>query len=86
MAHAPSLPLLLLVALVIPYVWTATVNRTIDDFYGDPVAQTYATFGDGWSFCANCVNRALSPSGAFDHTYAVSGGTNVTLQFVGNKL
>ncbi|KAF7369098.1 hypothetical protein MVEN_00237000 [Mycena venus] len=96
----PILPWLLFCGLVswIPCALAASVNRTIDDTFGDPATGLNPTFGpSGWranNFCKfvpihmKCGDWAPNDSFTFKHTYhfTYSASTYLSLQFTGTAI
>ncbi|KAJ6551591.1 hypothetical protein B0H19DRAFT_1264248 [Mycena capillaripes] len=82
-AHIQLFPLLFFVGLA----W-ASVNRTIDDHFGDQATGVYPTFSDGWNVCESGCTGIRDPAGAFDQTYVFSDNANVdvTLRFSGTAI
>ncbi|KAJ7841042.1 hypothetical protein B0H14DRAFT_3694851 [Mycena olivaceomarginata] len=92
--------LLLFVASAIPHVLAASVNRTIDDTFGDPATGALPTLGPtGWfdDFCKVFLPLAVDcPTGhwapdkkdAFNQTYhfTYSAADFLTLQFTGTAI
>lgn len=83
---AHFLPLLFSLCLAIPRV-CASVNRTIDDRFGDQATGLYPKLSDGWNACESGCTGIRNPAGAFDQTYVFSdnASVDVTLQFSGKK-
>ncbi|KAJ7319035.1 hypothetical protein DFH08DRAFT_819470 [Mycena albidolilacea] len=95
-----TLLLLLFVASAIPHVLAASVNRTIDDTFGDPATGALPTLGPtGWfdDFCEVFLPLAVDcPTGhwapdkkdAFNQTYhfTYSAADFLTLQFTGTAI
>ncbi|KAF7369097.1 hypothetical protein MVEN_00236800 [Mycena venus] len=96
----PILPWLLFggLASCIPRVLAASVNRTIDDTFGDSATGLNPTFGpSGWQaddFCIfvpfpmKCGDWAPNDSFTFNHTYhfTYSASTYLSLQFTGTAI
>lgn len=89
--------LLLIFASFLPLVTAATVNRTIDDSFGDSqTGQTvvYSPSTGGTWKDENCVGCAIAPdtSQTFDGTYTAAtynpgmGSMGITMQFTGALL
>ncbi|KAJ6534991.1 hypothetical protein B0H19DRAFT_1383267 [Mycena capillaripes] len=87
---SPLSRLLFFLSFAISYSWTTSVNRTIDDYFGDLVV-----YSKGWIRCpgdGGCCAEA-SAGAAFDETYTCSGGTandtnaaTLTLKFNGTAI
>ncbi|KAF8201193.1 hypothetical protein K438DRAFT_1582312 [Mycena galopus ATCC 62051] len=98
-ARPPILLWLVWVVLIVPCVLSGSVNRTIDDTFGDSVTGQLPTLGpNGWpdNFCgvfalltSGCGTGNWAPNTAdpdmFNHTYhfAYSDSNYLSLQFTG---
>jgi hypothetical protein len=89
---SPLSRLLLFLSFAISCSWTASVNRTIDDYSGDVATGFFPMYSTGWIRCPDdrgCCGEASAGS-VIDGTYTCSAGpangTNgatVTLKFPG---
>ncbi|KAF7336100.1 hypothetical protein MVEN_02157000 [Mycena venus] len=92
---SPLSHLLFFLSFGISCSWTASVNRTIDDYNGDVATGFFPMYSEGWTRCpgdGRCCSNASAGS-ANNGTYTCSAGpangTNaatVTLQFPGTAI
>ncbi|TFY53523.1 hypothetical protein EVJ58_g9407 [Rhodofomes roseus] len=65
------LPAAIALLLTLGFSLAASVNRTIDDYYGDSVTGVKPIYTDGWAYGPNCSTCTITPflSDLFDRSW-----------------